>query len=342
MNAAKANKLRLFKPRDEPEHIPLGTPFQAGLETDKVEMLACYGVLTQLDDRMGPPPGPRIVQPHGFHGAVAQGLAPAIRHDLDGKAGLEIGCVHVMKRHALCGQQGIQEALVLVLVERTVDEIRTPLVVASGHPGDFHVDGVAFDDGRDGVVEVQAATTSDGREPVCKGVGSEGARGQNGWSRQIRNGDLGFSPRDVRMAFQRCRHCVGKDLAIHRQAVACGDPGGFRATQDQGIHAPHLGFQDPSGGGWVIALEGVRADHLRGMPGGVGGGAPLRAHFRDADRVAPRSQLPGGFRPSQPRSDDVNHAASCRGSSYSGHVLKVAHWLDPGVSETASANFLLR
>ena len=66
---------------------------QLGLEADHVPQRAERIVLAQLDDRIGPAPGARIVEPDRLHRAEAQRVDAALGHHLDRHAAVEIGDV---------------------------------------------------------------------------------------------------------------------------------------------------------------------------------------------------------------------------------------------------------
>ena len=101
----------------------------------------------------------RVGQPHRLHRPVAQRLAPALGHDLDRQAAVEIGrAFPFLELGLVAGDQRVDEGVVLRLVHRAVDVVLAgaagpDLVVARLEPADVHVDRVEMDDRRDGVEE---------------------------------------------------------------------------------------------------------------------------------------------------------------------------------------------
>jgi hypothetical protein len=117
VQAAEAGELGVLQARDHAEGLGLGAVLQLGLEADHVEQGAQRIVLTQLDDGVGLDLRvARIGQADGLHRAVAQGLAAALGHHLDGQAAVEIGDVlPVLELGLGAVDQGVDEGLVLAL-----------------------------------------------------------------------------------------------------------------------------------------------------------------------------------------------------------------------------------
>ena len=152
---------------------------QLGLEADHVEQRAERVVLAQLDDGVGLLAGPvRVRQPDRLHRPVPQRLAAALGHHLDRQAAVEIGRrrLPLLEARLVAGEQRVDEALVLLAVERAVDVVgagaaRAGLVVARLEPGDVHVDRVAVDDRRDGVEEGELALAGERAGSPRRGPG---------------------------------------------------------------------------------------------------------------------------------------------------------------------------
>ncbi len=99
-------------------------------------------------------------QPHRLHRTEAQRLAPAPRELFDGQAGFEVARVvfRDMRRDACGREQRVDEALILLAIERAIQIIVGAVerfAVARRPEGDREIDRIGFDDRADGVVEEQ-------------------------------------------------------------------------------------------------------------------------------------------------------------------------------------------
>jgi len=304
MNAAEAHEGCVRQAWDEAENRLLGIPAEAGLETHHVEESTGQSVLAQLHGGMRPPSRAGIVQPDGFHGAVTQGLPPSIRHHLDGQAGLEKGRIEVVEFGAGRGQECVYKALVRDLVQGAVDEIGVSLAVAGGSEGDGQIDGISFENGRDGVIEEEATAATGLGEPLGQGFCREGPRGKEGRYRRVRGLDQAREPVDVGVTAQLLRDGLGEGLAIHSEGISRRHPGVLRRPQEHGIQASKLRLEYSRSGRGVIALEGVGADHFRCVARAMGRGLGAGTHLVQENLMAALSELPGGFRARQSRPDD--------------------------------------
>ncbi len=157
VDLAEAQELGVLQPGNQPQHARLIAPLHVVLEPDQVVGIVAQVLLPQLDHRVGLFAGARIAQPDRLHGAEAQSIAAAVRDLLDRQASLEIvQLLPVLGFHRLGRHQRVIEAVVLFLGEGAVDVIGRAFVVARRHIDPGAVDRVSFDDGRDGVVEVEA------------------------------------------------------------------------------------------------------------------------------------------------------------------------------------------
>src|SRR5215208_4468110 len=134
MDSAKPRELRILETGNSAEDAHLLAVLQLGLEADHVPQSAERIVLTELDDGIGPAPGPRIVESDALHRAEAQRLDAAIRHHLDRHAALEIRRVllPVLELGLLAVAKRLNECFVLIPVERAIDVVFPTLVPASG------------------------------------------------------------------------------------------------------------------------------------------------------------------------------------------------------------------
>ena len=104
-------------------------------------------VLPELHHGVRPLGAMRVGEADRLHRPVAQRLAAALGHHLDGQAAFEIGRRRfpILERGLLAGDQRVDEGVVLRLVERAVDVVGaaaagTFLVVARLQPAHAHVD----------------------------------------------------------------------------------------------------------------------------------------------------------------------------------------------------------
>ena len=187
MQSAQAGEFRGLQRGNGAEQPNLLAVFELGLKADHVEQRAEPVVLAQLHHRIGLFGRPmRIGESDRLHRAVTQRLAAPLRHDLDGKAAVEIGgaCLPVVERHGVGGAQAVDEGLVAGPVERTIDVIGASaagarLVVTRLQPSNRHVDRIAIDDGRDRIEEGERRLTGRGQDRFGKGGRGEGAGGDD-------------------------------------------------------------------------------------------------------------------------------------------------------------------
>ena len=87
------DELRRLEARNHPKDPRLLPPFQPRLEPHQAVVVPGQGVLSELHDRVGPPAGSRIGQPHRLHRPERERARPALRHHLDREAALEVARV---------------------------------------------------------------------------------------------------------------------------------------------------------------------------------------------------------------------------------------------------------
>ena len=135
---------------------------ELGLEADQIIQGAEGIILTQLDNGMGLDQRiARIGQANRLERPPAQGLVPALGHDLDWQTAIEIGHVFPFLELGLGSvQQGLDKALILVLGHGTVDigclvAARAFLVITRLTPGNVHIDTVGMDNRGNGIEKRQ-------------------------------------------------------------------------------------------------------------------------------------------------------------------------------------------
>jgi hypothetical protein len=252
----------------------------------------------------------RVVEPDRLHRPVAQGVDPALGHDLDRHAALEVGGVRLpLLEHALLAvEQPLVERQVLLLVHRAVDVVLAALVPPRGHPAHIHVDAV--------VVHDRAIASKNARLslPVARPMlsasdaavsGPGGDDGQPGVGQRVH-----LFARDLEAGegSQLTLHLGRKHLAVHRHRRSGGHPRNFARAHHQRVQPPHLVVQQADRVVLVVVrAEAVRADQL-GQPVGLvrRRRATTPAHFRQAHADAAPGELPGGLAAGESAADDVH------------------------------------
>ena len=184
MDLAVAQELGLFQAGDEAQHARLFAELHVVLETHQVEALGAQVLLAELHARIRAPAGARIGQPHRLHRAEAQRVAAAPRDLLDRQAGFEVAGVVLgdVGGDAGGGQQFVDEALVLLAVERAIEivvRIVGGLAVARGPERYRGIDRLRVHDRADAVVEVQARGSGEPPDFFGQRAGSERSAGHD-------------------------------------------------------------------------------------------------------------------------------------------------------------------
>jgi len=277
-------------------------------------------VLAQLNDGIGLDPGRvRIGEAERLHRPMAQGVAAALRHHLDGQAAVEIGRLPVVEGDLVAGEQGGDERVILLARERTIDVVgarstRSRLVVARLQPSERHVDRVAVNDRGDGIEEGERVL-----------AGEPGDRFGERWRGQRSGGDDdavpigGRQPCDLfaahvdqRLFGKRRGHGRGKALAVDRQCASGRNLIDVGRAHDQRAETAHFLMQEPDGIVLVVVgAKRIRADQLGKRRGLVGRGGAQRTHLVQHDRDAARGDLPSRLGSGKPAADDV-HCSQAR------------------------------
>ncbi len=256
MQAAEPGELGSLEAGDHAEDAHLFGVLQLGLEADHVPERAECVVLPELHHGIGPASGSRIVEPDRFHRPVAQCLAPALGHDLDRQAAVEIRRrgFPLLEHGLVAGKECIDEGRVLRLVHRAVEIIGagargTRLAVARLEPGNGRIDTVAMDHRRDGIEEGERTFTCQFGNRPAQGRRGEGARRDDdtapGLGRQA--GDFTAIDRDQRVRLEARRDVLRKAVAIDGKCAACRKLVLVAGTHDEGRGAPHLLVQQSDG-----------------------------------------------------------------------------------------------
>ncbi len=162
MDLAEAQEFCLLQAGNQAQHPRLLAEFQVVLQADQVVGVGAQVLAAQLHHRPGHLAGARIAQADRLHGAKAQRFPAAPRQFLDGQAAFEVfQLLPFLALDRFGRNQGIVEAVVLLLRHGAVDVIGGALVVAGGKVDPLHIDRIGFDDGADGVVKGQLAAAGE-------------------------------------------------------------------------------------------------------------------------------------------------------------------------------------
>ena len=312
MQPAQPGELGILQPRNGAEQADLLGMFELGLETDHVPQRAQLVILPQLHHGMRPAPlGKfgrrivRIVQPDRFHRSEAQRVETAFGHDLDRHAAVEIGGggLPLLETGLLARDQPGMEGGILFAIHRAIDVVFgvCPEFIRSvpsrGHPADIHVDGIAIDDGGDGVEESQAVCASRRADAVGKRGSSQRPGGDDGQACIREHVDTFADNFKVRERGEGNFHLGGKNIPVHRQRRSRRHRGLGRRCHGQRAKRPHLVVEQADGiADIVVRAERVRADQFGESIGLVRLGAfSASAHLGQPHLEAAPGKLPGRF-----------------------------------------------
>ena len=335
MQAAVAQKFRLFEPRNRPEDPLLLRHLEPGLEADEVPHLARPVLLPQLHHGVGlssltPGASPGIPEPDGLHGTEAQRVAPPLRQLLDREAAFEVlggRAIELVVGAVLLGaaERG-HERVVLRGRER-----RVPVVVAAAFSvarraeQPVVVERVVRDDGGDRVEERERARVEPPRDRPGERLRGERPRGDDARRRQ--RGRLFPRDRDLGMGAHPPLHVVGEGDAVHGERGAARHARGVRRLEHQAPEAPHLGLEQAVRAGELHRLEGIAADELGEAIGLMRRRHADRAHLAQRDRDAALGQRPGGLAAGEPASDDHGRqVATCSAGAASSTITSCPHF----------------
>src|SRR5919112_5951370 len=151
----------------------------------------------------------------GHQGPVAWRVYAPPRQFFDGQARLEPArLLEPLQRHALRADERLVEARVLPLVHWAVEVVVAALPVARRAEGYLRVDRVGRDDGRNGVVEVEASPFGEPRDLLGERVGAERAGGDYGRRFVINARRLLADDAYVRVRADKLRDTLGELVAV--------------------------------------------------------------------------------------------------------------------------------
>src|SRR5215218_5736025 len=217
MHDTHAGEVGVLEAWDSPEYAPLLAPLQARLEADDVVEAALGVVLPQLHDGVGNLAGSGVGEADGLHGSEAEGVFSAAGDGLDRETALEVQVLlEVLYGAEFGGRQVLYEGVVFFFGHRAVQVGSLTLAVARGAVDDGVTQGVAVEDGRGRVVEVERLP-GEVLYLLCQSVRGQGACRYHG--RTLRNSrDLFTNHLYIRVGVDRLGDGAWK--------VFAGDPEG--------------------------------------------------------------------------------------------------------------------
>ena len=119
-------------------------------------------------------------------------------------------------------------------------------------------------------------------------------------------GDFFAADFDTWMSGDEVGDAAAEFSAVDGEGVAGGDGGFVGGGEEEGACAAHFLLEEPGGGVFGFALEGVGADEFGEVGGLVGLGGAEGAHFGEDDFAAEAGGLQGGFGAGEAAADDVD------------------------------------
>ena len=131
----------------------------------------------------------------------------------------------------------------------------------------------------------------------------QGAGGNNRFApfRRRQGNNFFLNKRYQRVGSQFGSHHGGKSIAVNRQRSAGRNPAGIGTAHNQRTAAAHFFMHQPDGIMFIIVrTQRIGTDQFGAAGIFMGRRKLVRLHFVNHDPNAAQSQLPGGFRTSQP------------------------------------------
>ena len=250
-----------------------------------------------------------VGEAHGFHGAVAEGFRPALRHHFNGQAAVEIGrgFFPFLEVTLVAIVQGLDEGFVLRLVHGAIDVVLAGaaivktwanLVVARLEPGHIHVDRFPVNDRGNGIKKCEVFLTCQSTHGLGEGRGRQRPGGHNDIVpfRRWQPGHFPTFDCDQGMGLNSPGHFGRKPVPIHRQSSTCRNLMQCRHRHDQRARITHFLVQQAHGiVVLVVAAERVGANEFGQTIGLVGVGCHMGTHFVQHHGHTRLGRSPGGL-----------------------------------------------
>lgn len=294
------------------------------LEPHQVVAVAPAVLLAQLHNRVRPAPCARVVKPRRLHRPKPQGLPASPRQLFHRQTSLKERRIRVVlgnvEWHALPSEQRVHKPLVLFLVQRAV-EVIVGAVNGFAPPRrrkrDLCVDRFSVHNRAYRIVEEQPPRARPAPNIRRQRIRGERPTGHN--HNPVLGNRLHFPPYNFnpRMSAHPLGHHPRKLHPVHGQSVSRGYARLFGNFEQQRVPPPQLFLQQPRRRILALALQRVAAYQLGHFRRLVCRGRTLRPHLAQPHFVATLRQLPGRFRPRQPRANHRNFPAASRCNSHS-------------------------
>ena len=302
MHDAIAEKLGILQTGNHMKNALLLAEGQVGLKTNQVigGLLLVLGA--QLNRRPGTATGARVGEPDGLHSAKADGILARARNLLGWLTGLEeVPALKVLEHHAIGRGKRLDKGLVLLLVERGIEIVATPLLlVARLRKQHIHIERRGIDNRGRGVKERQGITTDELHDLPAQRRRAQGTCGDNHMA--LGNlGDLAVNDLDIGTGGNLE---LGEFNTVDRQGAASGNGSAMSAVEQHRTHTLEFGLQQAGGGIGSGRLKRIGADELRQVIGMVGRRGHQRPHLAQPYGKPAICQLHRAFRSRQTATDN--------------------------------------
>ena len=340
VHAAETQKFRVGEAGNQAEHPVLRAVGHFRLAAHQIEGAAFRVFGPELEQGVGAAARARIGEAHGLERAEGEGAVASVGERLDGHAALEVYFLfEVVGGNAFGLAQGFIEGRVFGLRHGAVQIVAVVLrigidhgfhglfkegrvvgigrgrvvAVAGAAEGYAHVHGVGPDDGRNGIVEIQARASAvfgndagQRRGEVFRNQRSGGY--DDGFSLElgrVEGGNLTPYERDERFLLHAAGKLFGKQRAVHGKGLARRNGAGGGYVHGDAVKFPHFLFEQAHARTLrVVGPEGVRAYELAEQRAGVGGGKGFRFLFVKGAGEARACKGEGAFTACESAADD--------------------------------------
>ncbi len=197
-----------------------------------------------------------VCEADGPEGAIAQSIFAPLGNDLHGQAALKDGQplfvqFMLVQGCQLCTDQGLPKGKVFFLVHGAVKIVGAPFSVAGSPKAQIIADALAQNDGRRGIVEIEVLGLS---QPLQDAAQTRTGKGAAGNDHDALGNLPAFLPHNLnqRLSLQEAGYFRGKELPVHGQSTARGNPGFGSGIHDHGTHELKLALEQPTPGGFQI------------------------------------------------------------------------------------------
>ena len=222
----------------------------------------------------------RIDKADRFHGSEPERVDTARRHDLDGKAALEIQpLVDLVQVDGRSRDQGFVKDTVLLPVHRTVDVIISTFAVARRPERLVEVDRLDFEHGAHRVVEIEVVAASESMDGRRERVRSERACCDDDGPVLGDRRDLLAHDVDRGRSFEPLGDGAREKVAVDCEGLPCRNTTRFGRLDHERAEPPHLLFEKTVRVRQVIGAQRVAANELGKAIGAMDRRRLVRPHL---------------------------------------------------------------